>query len=611
MKNLESWKKPLFCFFLLIVGILHTFAFESPKYYAYRTNLTVSPTGSGSVYASYTSSDFVSDHTRDTSPTTESKSYDAVIRSYNNIIAMNLHAEAAEGYRFVKWVDANDNTVGEGSAPSVSLVYTPGSASYGWISTGIFSGYWGYKDFKEFNYKAIFREAGSLTVKVADEDKTVGSAYVKEENYEEGDEVTLVATTAGGSELSGWAFDYWELNGVKVSESEDYKVTVPQESVTYIAHFNKASDEYYCFIRNKGTGRYLKLSEVIDNYSVTINTSSQTFTSNFNGALTLVDAKAATPPISDPGCVFIVSGFESGTNGVKNATLISQAIPFGKNGTKIIKRPISINPVSSGVFTISTPYTYDGDDYDCYFRDNGGTFDIHPSLAGVNSQWEIITLNNANIASKYFGLTPNSKMTKGGKHYTTFYTTFPYQLKGEGMKAYYIDENSVQEKGDSYVVECKEIEGDIVPGRFPVIIECGGTTAEANKILPLMPTSTKPESLDGVTNHLRGYIKVLDGDKAGNGRMFVLSVGTNTGLGLYKLKTGTPMADNKVYVELEDENTLNAKSVTFDFGTTNAIKEVTEPEIDNKQSVYDLQGRRVSNPSSGIYIVNGKKIVIK
>ena len=78
MKNLESWKKPLFCFFLLIVGILHTFAFESPKYYAYRTNLTVSPTGSGSVYASYTSSDFVSDHTGDTSPTTESKSHDAV-----------------------------------------------------------------------------------------------------------------------------------------------------------------------------------------------------------------------------------------------------------------------------------------------------------------------------------------------------------------------------------------------------------------------------------------------------------------------------------------------------------------------------------------------------
>ena len=65
---------------------------------------------------------------------------------------MNLHAEAAEGYRFVKWVDANDNTVGpKGSAPSVSLVYTPGSAFTVGFSTGIFSGYWGYKDLKDLN----------------------------------------------------------------------------------------------------------------------------------------------------------------------------------------------------------------------------------------------------------------------------------------------------------------------------------------------------------------------------------------------------------------------------------------------------------------------------
>ena len=382
MKNLESWKKLLFCFFLLIVGILHTFAFSAPSYYyAYRTNLEVSPTGYGSVYASYTSNDFVSDHERDVTPTTTSKSYDAVIRSKTNTITMNLHAEAAEGYRFVKWVDASNNTVGEGSAPSVSLVYSPGSASrdYEVIGTETYIDWLGrertrnvygyvYNGFNNFKYKAIFREAGSLTVKVADKDKTVGSAYVKEEHYQEGDWVTLVATTAGGSELSGWAFDYWEENGARVSESEEFKVQVPTESVTYIAHFIKASDEYYCFIRNKGTGRYLKLSNVIDNYSVNINASSQTFTSNFNGALTLVDANAPTPAISDPGCVFSVYGFESGTHGVKNATFSSQDIRFGKSGNKIITRPISINPVSSGVFTISTPYNYDGDDYDCYFR---------------------------------------------------------------------------------------------------------------------------------------------------------------------------------------------------------------------------------------------------
>ena len=90
----------------------------------------------------------------------------------------------------------------------------------------------------------------------------------KQKLWSEGDEVTLVATTAGGSELSGWALNYW---GIKRCEGflnqKNIRFTVRAENVTYIAHFNKASDEYYCFIINKGTGRYLKLSKVIDNYS--------------------------------------------------------------------------------------------------------------------------------------------------------------------------------------------------------------------------------------------------------------------------------------------------------------------------------------------------------
>ena len=614
-----NWKQLMVSIILLFVGVPQVLAFgPSPKLYAYKTNLSVSPTGAGSVYASYTSNDFVSDHTRDVTPTTSSKSYEAVIYSRNNTISMNLHAEALDGYRFVRWVDENNNTVGEGSAPTVSLVYTPGSADYDWISTGWFSGYRVYKDFMDFNYKAIFRDAGSLTVKVAEENKTVGTAYIKEEHYEEGDEVTLVASTAGGSELLGWAFDYWELNGEKVSESAEYKVVVPQSQVTYIAHFIKASDEYYCFIRNKQTQRYLKLSKVIEEYSAIVNTSNETFTSNFNGALTLVNANATTPPISDPGCVFIVSGCE-GEIGLKNVTLISQAIPMGYlTGSKIIKRPIFINHVSTGVFTISTPYKYSGTDYDTYFRDNNGTFDVHPTIDGEKSQWEIIPLNTANIDKQFFGVTPtNANMKQGDYYYTTLYTTFPYQLKSDGMKAYYIDYESVVENGDSYRIKCKEIEGNVVPGWFPVIIECKGTSADENKLQPLMPTDLRPESLVGVTNHLIGHITIHNGTKTGNGRMYVLSVGKNSGLGLYKLKTGTAMTDNKVYAEVSEEGVLEAKSVSFffgddnDFGITTSIKEVALPEEAAGYIIYDLQGRRVSNPSSGVYIVNGRKLVIK
>ena len=55
-----------------------------------------------------------------------------------------------------------------------------------------------------------------------------------------------------------------------------------------------------------------------------------------------------------------------------------------------------------------------------------------------------------------------------------------------------------------------------------------------------------------------------------------------------------------------------AKELIFNFddATTTGVNTV-QPAVEKKNDViYDLQGRRVTNPSRGIYIVNGKKVVI-
>ena len=55
-----------------------------------------------------------------------------------------------------------------------------------------------------------------------------------------------------------------------------------------------------------------------------------------------------------------------------------------------------------------------------------------------------------------------------------------------------------------------------------------------------------------------------------------------------------------------------AKELIFNFddATTTGINTI-QPAVEKKNDViYDLQGRRVTNPSRGIYIVNGKKVVI-
>jgi hypothetical protein len=65
-----------------------------------------------------------------------------------------------------------------------------------------------------------------------------------------------------------------------------------------------------------------------------------------------------------------------------------------------------------------------------------------------------------------------------------------------------------------------------------------------------------------------------------------------------------------------------ASNGTYKFTEENPFKPIksttpTDIEVettDNGQQTtdfYDLQGRRVENPTKGIYIVNGKKVVIK
>ena len=49
------------------------------------------------------------------------------------------------------------------------------------------------------------------------------------------------------------------------------------------------------------------------------------------------------------------------------------------------------------------------------------------------------------------------------------------------------------------------------------------------------------------------------------------------------------------------------------FGETTAIENLT-PDLslgERVQSVYNLSGQRVAQPTKGLYIVNGRKVVMK
>lgn len=76
---------------------------------------------------------------------------------------------------------------------------------------------------------------------------------------------------------------------------------------------------------------------------------------------------------------------------------------------------------------------------------------------------------------------------------------------------------------------------------------------------------------------------------------------------------GKPIGDGKVTIPagkafLAVPTTARELSVVFSDDETTGIRSIDNGQLDN---IYDLQGRKVAQPTKGLYIVNGKKVVKK
>ena len=54
----------------------------------------------------------------------------------------------------------------------------------------------------------------------------------------------------------------------------------------------------------------------------------------------------------------------------------------------------------------------------------------------------------------------------------------------------------------------------------------------------------------------------------------------------------------------------NPSFIPFSLGETTAIRGIESGEL-RMENFFDLQGRRVAQPTKGLYIVNGRKVAIK
>jgi len=232
---------------------------------------------------------------------------------------------------------------------------------------------------------------------------------------------------------------------------------------------------------------------------------------------------------------------------------------------------------ATGTITVTEDYAYVG------IRSNNGAI----YLSSISITWETGT---PDTYSNYCTTVPapeSVSATIASSGYTTFCS--PYDLSFESvpnLEAAYVVTTSTAETATLKKVTA-------VPAETGVILKgTKGTTVT----IPVAEYTG-----EAISNILVGTLTATPVETE---TVYVVSGGE------FKLFAGTEIPAGKAYLPA-DKIGGNAPSLSFDFGgETTSINSLT-PALSQEEGVYyDLSGRRVAQPTKGLYILNGKKVLV-
>ena len=203
-----------------------------------------------------------------------------------------------------------------------------------------------------------------------------------------------------------------------------------------------------------------------------------------------------------------------------------------------------------------------------------------------------------------------------GNYFRTFFDSQVAHVLPTGVTAY-----KGQIDGNYFVltaIEAKdEDDNDIIPKNVPVILRML-PNEEAGVPIPGDMYQIKTKQISLTTSESELVIDNSDNELIGSDidiytavtNSYILSFGSH-GLGFYEWSTH-PLEAHKAYVIKNPSNP--AKALLFRFendvtGINDAIKEF-KPDY-SQETIYNLNGIRLSKPQKGINIINGKKVWVK
>lgn len=128
------------------------------------------------------------------------------------------------------------------------------------------------------------------------------------------------------------------------------------------------------------------------------------------------------------------------------------------------------------------------------------------------------------------------------------------------------------------------------------------------------------EGLDEITsNALIAVVTASDVAASTSGSYNYILAANKTGdanPGFYKLTAQHNLKKHKAYLQTTSDITPTTVegarvALIFDDEATTSIQTVEKKQVVNDNVYYTLSGQRVQNPTRGLYIVNGKKVIIK
>lgn len=182
--------------------------------------------------------------------------------------------------------------------------------------------------------------------------------------------------------------------------------------------------------------------------------------------------------------------------------------------------------------------------------------------------------------------------------YTTLYVDYPIAVTN--AKVYTGQRNDAQTS-----VEMILATDNIIPANTGVVLVKHG--ADPTYTISNEPGTVASGDISGTTTAIQ-----LTNDTRNNYRVFGLSNASPQSLGFFRPSSRvTSIPANKAFYDLTGSG-VQGFVLSFDGMETGiALDQIMQPSPEADKPAYDLSGRRVNHAAKGIYIIGGKKVIVK